>query len=607
LGLNESPSGGFGTSKGSAGGFGTAQSSSGYGSSNAWSNRNTNANNGGRSTANSLMLYGHPGSRSPLVNWAALELGVKLAMGDLVDNPHPFGKLPCMTDQQGEIGIFESGAILQYLQDNYYDDRYNQPLSLAQSAALASWIVWANASLEPICLLSAEDGSIKGTRLQEPARRQGRTGSTRSKNLKEIDRLDDILGNLSRDQRSSSSPSSAFLLGNQFTLADVAVASYLLFALRFFPETDLSIWPNIVAYLSTCASRQAYGEAFGRDIQSSLLNNLRAMNNSRGGDRNINRGHLSSNSLTLYGHSSSVGSPAVNWACFELGLDLVAGDLSMNPHPFGKIPCLTDNNGEIMVFESGAILQYLLDNYQSDSVGNMNMNEFRRTTGSSAKESAEISSWIVWANAQLEPICCSQQAAPQQRQPAPSEFYGRPGVKFDALDELDDLLGQKQRQLQDQFSSIFLVGDKFTLADVSVASYLLYIPQHFPGADLAHWPHLVSYMKDCALRQGFSAAFGTGAQGMVLDELDYSFSSSGGRSNRGSGSMGGGSMGGGSMRGGSMPSMKPAGPVRSNDRRTDRSFVFDQPNNYGDSGRRSRGNAGTIGPDQLIQPLTPRY
>eukprot|EP00536_Pseudo-nitzschia_multiseries_P003176 jgi/Psemu1/252421/estExt_Genewise1Plus.C_470072 len=288
------------------------------------------------------MLYGHPGSRSPLINWAALELNVKLAMGDLVDNPHPFGKLPCMTDQQGEIGIFESGAILQYLQDNYYDDRYNQPLSLAQSAALASWIFWANASLEPICLLSAADGSIKGTGLQE----------------------------------------------------------------------------------------------------------------------------------------------------------------------------------------------------------------------------------------------------------------SRAGIR-------------------DQFSSIFLVGDKFTLADVSVASYLLYIPQHFPGTDLMHWPHLVSYMKDCARRQGFSAAFGTGTQALVMDELDYSFASGGGgggvgvgvgvgggrdnRGNRAGGNRMGGNRAGGNLGGGAMPQMKPNGR---NDRRTDSTFVFNNPSNYGNSGRRNNGN---LGPDQLITPLTPRY
>jgi hypothetical protein len=63
----------------------------------------------------SLTIYGHPGSRSPLVNWACLELAVPFEMGDLDENPHPFGQMPCLTD--GEAVIFESGAILQYFVD----------------------------------------------------------------------------------------------------------------------------------------------------------------------------------------------------------------------------------------------------------------------------------------------------------------------------------------------------------------------------------------------------------------------------------------------------------------------------------------------------------
>jgi len=550
--------------------------------------------NGSRNQGNALLLYGHPGSRSPLVNWAALELNIDLKMGDLVDNPHPFGKLPCLTDRQGEVGIFESGAILQYLQDNCFDQDKN-PLSVAQSAAIASWIVWANASLEPICLLSAGDGSIEGTSLQEQDRGQGRgSNNGRRKNLKEIDRLNEILGNLSEEQQLSTTSSfspSAYLLGNVFTLADVAVASYLLFALRFFPETDLSVWPNVVEYMMTCASREAYGEAFGRDVQTSLLDTLRAMDCNSYSERSINRGRRSSNSLTLYGNPSSMSS-VVNWACFELGLDLIMGDLKRNPHPFGKIPCITDNDGEIMVFESGAILQYLLDNYQSD-VANMNMNEFRRPTGSSAKESAQISSWIVWANAQLEPICCQDvtlsrdRSQQQQGRSLPSEFYGRPGIKFEPLDDLNDLLGQKQRQLRDDYYSVFLVGDKFTLADVAVASYLLYIPQYFPETDLKQWPNLVSYMNDCARRQGFAAAFGPSVQDIVLDELTYSLGNS--RSDRGRGSMGNQRV---ERRGDQRVE-------RRGDQRVERRYIDGRRDNPRDDGQRNLRN---LGSGQLFTP-----
>ena len=222
-----------------------------------------------------------------------------------------------------------------------------------------------------------------------------------------------------------------------------------------------------------------------------------------------------------------------------------------------------------MVFESGAILQYLLDNYQNDAA-NMNMNEFRRPAGSSAKESAQISSWIVWANAQLEPICCIDESTTQGRsQPGLSsrqEFYGRPGVKFEALEELNDLLGQKKRQLRDEFSPPFLVGDKFTLADVAIASYLLYIPRNFPKTNMGQWPHLISYMRDCALRQGFSAAFGTSIQNLVLDELDYS------------------------LQNGSLGNDRNRNSLTS--RRAGRGYVPGRPDDYEDNIRRSIGNVG---------------
>lgn len=84
-----------------------------------------------------LTLYGSPGSRSPLVNWAANELGISLESGDLSKNPHPFGQIPCLTDDN-DVLVFESGAILNYLQSKaakkgIYDDK--------KLAAVTSWIV----------------------------------------------------------------------------------------------------------------------------------------------------------------------------------------------------------------------------------------------------------------------------------------------------------------------------------------------------------------------------------------------------------------------------------------------------------------------------------
>jgi hypothetical protein len=158
----------------------------------------------------------------------------------------------------------------------------------------------------------------------------------------------------------------------------------------------------------------------------------------------------------------------------------------------------------------------------------------------------------------------------QQRQPGPPPlspsmmgrpggrpgFYNRPGRDrvYEELGRLDLLLGQK-RELQrkqpplgrgsssasawrggveeDDDDGIgggtwcHLVGDGFSLADVAVASYLLYIPRNFPGTDLSQWPHLVDYMIACASRRGYAAAFGPDMQAFVLDELEYGYEGDG--------------------------------------------------------------------------------
>lgn len=188
-------------------------------------------------TAAVTIIYGHPGTRSPLVNWACEELGIPYEMGDLRQNPHPFGQLPCL--QEGNAVLFESGAILQYLSQKYAND-----LNHEESASVTSWITWANASLDPICFLETPDGKVYDTGIGKPNKR--------------IARLDELLAN------------DEYLVGKRFTLADVAVASYLLYVMQFFPNTKIP-YKHVKAYMKRCASRPAYGEAFGVEVQERVV------------------------------------------------------------------------------------------------------------------------------------------------------------------------------------------------------------------------------------------------------------------------------------------------------------------------------------------------
>ena len=93
---------------------------------------------------------------------------------------------------------------------------------------------------------------------------------------KRIDKLNNILAT-----------SSYLVPGGEegFSLADVAVSSYLLYVVQFFPDIELySRWPNVVRYMKECAQRENYQKAFGSNVQKFLLNRLEEMEAS-GGDK----------------------------------------------------------------------------------------------------------------------------------------------------------------------------------------------------------------------------------------------------------------------------------------------------------------------------------
>jgi glutathione S-transferase/alpha,alpha-trehalase len=149
--------------------------------------------------------------------------------------PHPFGSVPAALDDGG-VQLFESGAILLFIADKY--GGLDTP---EKRAAVTKWVMWANASLDPICF----GGESFVTKL---------TGSPKAVGV-----LDGILGK------------SKWLLGDEFSVADVAVASYLLYALQFFPQVKFaSKYPNISKYCNTCAKRPAYIKAFGASVANKL-------------------------------------------------------------------------------------------------------------------------------------------------------------------------------------------------------------------------------------------------------------------------------------------------------------------------------------------------
>ena len=60
-------------------------------------------------------------------------------------------QVPFLSDDDGAVEIFESGAILLYLADRYGQAEASTP---QQRAAYTKWVVWANSTLDgPLVLL----------------------------------------------------------------------------------------------------------------------------------------------------------------------------------------------------------------------------------------------------------------------------------------------------------------------------------------------------------------------------------------------------------------------------------------------------------------------
>ena len=172
---------------------------------------------------------------------------------------------------------------------------------------------------------------------------------------------------------------------------------------------------------------------------------------------------------TLYGAQLSRAS-RVTWVLRELGLDFQhvseRAPLSINPN--NKIPSLhveRPGSTPFTLYESFAITQYLAKKHSPGSIG-----------PASAEEDAKIAQWSLWAITETEmpmlSILMKQGDAAEHR-----DKLTRP------LQALDDELRR---------SGPYLVGGRFTVADINVASILVAWGRA-AKFDFSAFPHVAAY------------------------------------------------------------------------------------------------------------------
>mmetsp|Transcript_17767 Transcript_17767/g.30858 ORF Transcript_17767/g.30858 Transcript_17767/m.30858 type:complete len:233 (+) Transcript_17767:65-763(+) len=169
--------------------------------------------------ANQVEWYLKELKKAPRADYDEIRLDTKQSEHkDNRKNPHPFMKVPSL--MVGDAVIFESGALLLYLQRKYD----SQGLSELQLGEISSWVFWANASFGP--------GII--------------SERTRESTVESLGVIDAIVAK--RQYLTSA---------DRLTAADIAVV-YLIEGVKKFIPFDTSKFTNLNKYVQRLTSSDSY-------------------------------------------------------------------------------------------------------------------------------------------------------------------------------------------------------------------------------------------------------------------------------------------------------------------------------------------------------------
>ena len=196
-----------------------------------------------------LTLYHAAPSRSSIVRWMLEEIGVpydlqllKLAEGEQQTPAYrainPMGKVPAL--KHGDVVVTEAAAICTYLADAFPQAGLNVPIGDKRRGAYLKWLFFGPSCMEP----AVTDRAYP--RKEEP--RRGTLG------YGDFDTVMNVVANAVKP--------GPYLIGNQFTAADVIVGSNLRWGMMFelVPKR-----PEFAAYVGRLEQRPALQRATAAD------------------------------------------------------------------------------------------------------------------------------------------------------------------------------------------------------------------------------------------------------------------------------------------------------------------------------------------------------
>jgi glutathione S-transferase len=200
-----------------------------------------------------MKLYFVPRTRATRPRWLLEELGVAYELVRLDPSKqenqtpaylavHPFGDVPALVD--GDVTLFESSAICLYLADRFPEKHLAPPLGSTERGYYYQWMVFAEVSIEPVVMEFYKHAQPEETKASPQLHEQLVKHRARMNEMLEV--VDAALNGRE------------FLVGGQFSAADLVMASILHFANT---QKLLEGHPRLVEYVKRHTQRPAARKA----------------------------------------------------------------------------------------------------------------------------------------------------------------------------------------------------------------------------------------------------------------------------------------------------------------------------------------------------------
>lgn len=150
---------------------------------------------------------------------------------------HPLGKAPVIQD--GDLTLAESASILRYLNDTYGEGRFAPPANTKLAAVHDEWLQYVESSAALPLMITLLGGMMGGLP-------EGLQAFTQPELRKTLDYLNDA------------SMPGPFLMGEQFTIADIQLCYFLILAEN---AGMLGDHPPLIDYLRRLEARAAFVKA----------------------------------------------------------------------------------------------------------------------------------------------------------------------------------------------------------------------------------------------------------------------------------------------------------------------------------------------------------